>query len=72
MTTVTLKVEGMNCEHCQAAVTKALRGVAGVLDADVSLQRNEARVTYDPGRADVASLVAAVDGAGYAVGDVAQ
>ncbi|MDN5346988.1 MAG: copper chaperone [Clostridia bacterium] len=64
---VTLKVEGMSCNHCKNSVEMALLGVDGVEAAVVDLARGEARVTYDPGRTTVAALREAVQAAGYAV-----
>lgn len=57
-----LKIEGMTCGHCQAAVKKALEKVAGVRAADVDLANGRATVE---GAADVAALVAAVEDEGY-------
>ena len=34
-----LKVEGMMCTHCKAAVEKACKAVPGVVDAVVDLRR---------------------------------
>ena len=61
----TLKVEGMSCDHCRMAVTRALQGVAGVSRADVSLADETATVSYDAGRVTLAVLAAAVEEAGY-------
>lgn len=41
---VTLKVEGMMCEHCEARVKKALEAVDGVIRADVSRESGTAVV----------------------------
>lgn len=60
---VKLKVDGMTCEHCVGAVTRALAGVAGVDKVvEVSLERGEAVVE---GRPEPAALVAAVEAEGY-------
>lgn len=61
----TLTVEGMSCEHCEQTVEEALEGVSGVTDADADREREEATVDGD---ADEASLVAAVEDAGYSAG----
>jgi copper chaperone CopZ len=66
MATTTLKVTGMTCHHCVMAVTKALRGVPGVRDAQVSLQEGRAVVDYDDVQASLAALVDAVEEEGYA------
>jgi Cu+-exporting ATPase len=61
-----LVVTGMTCASCVASVEDALRGVAGVREADVNLATERARVEIDPaGHADDASLVRAIERAGY-------
>lgn len=37
----TIKVNGMNCEHCKAAVEKAVKAVPGVKNAKVNLDSKE-------------------------------
>ncbi len=63
---IELAVRGMTCEHCEMRVKKALMGVEGVRDAEVSRAREQAIVTLDP-KAEVMleSLVAAVEVTGY-------
>lgn len=43
----TLKVEGMSCGHCKAAVEKALKGIDGVNNAVVDLNSKTAEVTLN-------------------------
>lgn len=62
----TLNIEGMMCAHCQAHVKKALEGVAGVAQVEVSLEENKATVTVTPGVEEQA-LADAVAEAGYKV-----
>jgi len=62
MTTTTLKVTGMTCNHCVMAVTKALNSVPGVESADVSLAKAQAVVQGD---ADRQAMIAAVKEEGY-------
>ena len=59
-----LNVEGMSCNHCTASVKKALEGLDGVKEADVSLEEKNAKVELDKEVADEA-LVKAVEDAGY-------
>ena len=59
-----LNVEGMSCKHCTATVKKALEGIDGVKEADVSLEGKNAKVELDKDVADEA-LVKAVEEAGY-------
>jgi copper ion binding protein len=44
---ITLKINGMTCEHCKMHVEKALSGLAGVSRADVSLFWKKATVETD-------------------------
>lgn len=43
----TMKIEGMMCSHCEAAVKKALMSVEGVTNADVSHETASAVVTLN-------------------------
>jgi Cu+-exporting ATPase len=63
---LTLEVEGMHCASCVSTIEQALGATAGVSDAAVNLASEQAVVSYDPHRASVADLVAAVERAGYA------
>lgn len=58
--TVVLHVEGMDCGGCTLAVRRVLERVEGVTKADVSYERKRAVVTYDPAKATVAQMIAAV------------
>lgn len=62
-TMITMKINGMMCPHCQAAVKKALEAFDGVT-ADVNLEDKAAYIT---GEADKDALVKAVTDAGYEV-----
>ncbi len=59
----TLRVKGMMCEHCVAAVTQALEGIDGV-SASVSLEDKTASLTISRDVPD-SELIAAVTEAGY-------
>ena len=59
-----LKVEGMTCGHCKAAVEKALKAVDGVEDAVVDLEEKTAEVTLNKEVPDDV-LAKAVTDAGY-------
>lgn len=65
MSTLTLKVVGMSCQHCVHAVTSALQGVDGVSRANVDLQAGRAVVEYDESRADPDTFVRAIEQEGY-------
>ena len=61
---VTLKVNGMMCQHCVMHVKKALEAVDGVSTVDVSLEKNEAKVTLSK-QVDNAVFKKAIEDAGY-------
>lgn len=65
MTEVTIKVEGMSCGGCVRNVTGVLKALAGVEDAEVSLEQASATVRFDPARVDVGALRQAVENAGF-------
>jgi len=67
MATTTLKIQGMTCNHCVMRVAKALKGTAGVQDAQVDLQKGQAVVTYDDTKVALDKLSFAVVEAGYKV-----
>ena len=66
---ITMKIEGMMCPHCQAAVTKALNAVEGVKKTDVSLDDKAAYVEAEEGVSEDALKKAVVD-AGYEVTEI--
>lgn len=59
---VTLTVEGMACDGCEANVEEAIRSVADVTSVEAD---HEAGVVTVEGDADVDALVEAVSDAGY-------
>jgi copper chaperone len=65
MTQETIKVEGMSCGHCVMRVKKALEEVEGVRKADVDLQKKQAVVEYEEGKANPEKIKAAIKEAGY-------
>lgn len=61
-----LEVEGMMCEHCKAAVEKALASVDGVKSSDADLKAGTASVTLTSDVTDE-TLAQAVTDAGYKI-----
>jgi len=62
---VSFPVEGMTCASCVNRITRFLRKVDGVEEANVNLATESATVRYDGARVDIAGLVAAIEAAGY-------
>lgn len=67
MERVEFTVKGMTCNHCVMTVTHALKAVPGVKAADVKLDRELAKVTFDPSSTSTEDLKKAVIEAGYQV-----
>jgi copper chaperone len=67
MEKVTVKVDGMSCEHCVKAVTDAAGGLPGVGDVKVSLEAGTAEVAYDPAKVSLGAIKAAIEDQGYDV-----
>ncbi len=61
---IRLEIAGMTCASCATRIERKLNRIDGV-HATVNYATEEAAVRFDPACADVAALVAAVEGAGY-------
>ncbi|MEN1760181.1 heavy metal translocating P-type ATPase [Anoxynatronum sibiricum] len=63
--TKTLKVAGMTCTACSAAIERGLNKMAGVEQAAVNFAAEKLTVTYDPSQVRLASLEKKVKDLGY-------
>jgi copper ion binding protein len=63
----TIRIEGMTCQHCVAAVTKALESIDGITNVRVDLEAGTA--TYDEARPiDRTAVREVIEEAGYQLG----
>jgi len=67
MEKITLRVEGMSCGHCEAAVRDAIRKLPGVSSAAASHRQKEAVIEFDPALVSGARIAEAITEAGYSV-----
>jgi copper chaperone len=67
MTNSVLKVEGMSCGHCKAAVTRAVSALKGVSSVEVDLDKKAVTVHYDDTMLTLNSIEDAIRGEGYLV-----
>lgn len=67
MAVATIAVKGMTCDGCVNSVARALKAVPGVRSADVSLEKQQAVVTFEDGKASRQDMQRAVEDAGYDV-----
>jgi copper chaperone len=63
----TIKVSGMTCQGCVRSVTRVLKAIPGVDAVEVSLERGEAALKYDPAKTGAPAFRKAVEDAGYGV-----
>jgi copper chaperone CopZ len=62
---VVITIEGMHCGGCASGIKAMLKRTEGVVSADVSYERKEAVVEYDPGRTTREKIVEAIANMGY-------
>ncbi|HFI0239045.1 TPA: heavy metal translocating P-type ATPase [Streptococcus suis] len=63
--TETYAIEGMTCASCAMTVEKALGQLAGMEEVAVNLATEKASLTYDKDRLNAATILSAVEQAGY-------
>lgn len=61
----TLTIRGMTCGGCVATVKLKLKKTKGVVAYDVSLDKGEADVTYDPAATNPDAIAASVSETGF-------
>ncbi|PSB06198.1 copper-translocating P-type ATPase [Pleurocapsa sp. CCALA 161] len=65
MENTSLKLRGMSCASCAKNIEDSIRSVSGVSECSVNFGAEQATITYNPDRTDVAAIQDAVDAAGY-------
>jgi copper chaperone len=65
MNKIVLKVEGMSCPHCEAAIQDAIRQLPGVKKAKVSLRKKETAVEYDASLISPERIAQEINETGY-------
>ncbi|HXW68599.1 MAG TPA: heavy-metal-associated domain-containing protein [Dissulfurispiraceae bacterium] len=65
MSETVIKIEGMSCQHCVMRVKKALDGIAGITEANVTI--GGANIKYDESKVKMEDIYSAVGKAGYKV-----
>lgn len=67
MKTTVVKIRGMECSGCSAAVENAVRSIRGVAEATADLQSDSAEVVYDDDIVTLGEIKQAVETAGFVV-----
>jgi copper chaperone CopZ len=60
-----LNIKGMHCESCAVDIKETLESTAGVVQADVSFDDNQAIVEFDEGTVQQSTLVKKIQDLGY-------
>ncbi|MGO9013754.1 MAG: heavy-metal-associated domain-containing protein [Dissulfurispiraceae bacterium] len=60
-----IKIEGMSCEHCVMRVKRALNGIAGITEANVTV--GSASIKYDESKVKMEDIYSAIEKAGYKI-----
>ena len=67
MTSKIINVEGMSCDHCKMAVTKAVGALEGVSTVEVSLENRTVSVEFEEAQLPLDIIKEAIEGQGYDV-----
>lgn len=70
MPQLSLRVQGMTCEHCKRAVESALENVNGIERATVDLDAHTVSVIYDDHKVTLETMKKAIKEEGYEVTEV--
>ncbi|CAO3688728.1 unnamed protein product [Rhizopus stolonifer] len=62
-----LTVLGMTCHSCIRSITNALSHLEGIVFLDISLEREEAMVVYDPAKTDASKIADVIEDCGFDV-----
>ena len=68
MQTISMPLEGMVCVSCAARVKRTLKGMEGVQDVEVNLERREALVRFSPEKITPERMESAINALGYKAG----
>lgn len=71
MTSVTLNVPDISCEHCERAITNALQPVDGVRNVRVDIPAKQVQVDFDEAQVDVEKMKEILQEEDYPVESVA-
>ena len=65
MKDIKLKIEGMHCTGCSSRLEKVLNNIEGVEKAKVSLEEEEAVITYDNEKVSEKQIIIEIEEAGF-------
>jgi copper chaperone CopZ len=60
-----IRIEGMHCHKCEAAIQRALTVEEGVNEVEVDFLSGQASVLFDAGKVQIARLLQIIQDTGY-------
>jgi P-type Cu+ transporter len=60
-----IRITGMHCHRCEAAIQKRLSQITGVHEAEVDFNSGQASVLYDRSATSITELLEAIRDCGY-------
>lgn len=66
-TELTLSVPDISCGHCKSSIEGAVGDLEGVSAVEVHIDERTVDVAFDDAAVDLAAVVEAIEGQGYAV-----
>ena len=67
MTTRTISVPGISCQHCQTSIEQAVGDLAGVEAVTVHITARTVDLSYDEDAVGLDQIIGAIEGVGYEV-----
>ncbi|MBL80059.1 MAG: heavy metal transporter [Nitrosomonadaceae bacterium] len=67
MKTTTINISGMTCMGCTNSIRIVLERINGVSVADISLEKNQAKIQYDPEKTTINKFEEAIIKAGFEI-----
>lgn len=65
---VTIKVDGMTCEHCVIAIENSVTAISGVDNVQVHLETGTVNVEFNKDVAEVQQFTNTIEEQGYTIG----
>jgi copper chaperone len=65
MEKVVLNVDGMSCEHCVKAITKAVSALPGISNVSVDLKAKTVSIEHDPVLSSLDKIKLEIEDQGY-------
>ena len=67
MSSQTIQVRGMSCDHCSQTIHRALKAMPGISKVSVSLEKGEVVIDFDDTQTDTQTISAKIIEIGFEV-----